>query len=132
MDMYSLTVSNSFVVTSPADSLQGAMVDSYQTIQCMIMTVSGVKQDSVMVNWIGPRGNTIVNTSRITIYPLTLNDSNSTGSYFFSTLEFMYLMEGDEGSYVCNVSILQTIECVVVELGPLIGMQWAMLNCKEC
>jgi len=113
------TVPNFFVATSPAGSLQEAMVDSYQTIQCMIITVSGVKQDSIMINWIGPRGNTITNTSRITIYPLTFNDSNSTNNYFFSTLEFVHLMEGDEGSYVCNVSILQLTLFVEIELGSL-------------
>jgi len=43
----------------------------------------------------------------------------------------MYLIEGDEESYVCNVSILQTIKSVVVELGPLIGTHWTMINYKK-
>ena len=120
------TVPNFFVVTSPADSLQGAMVGSFQTIQCTIITVGGVRQDSVIINWIGPRGNTITNDSRIIINPLTFYGGNATNNYFSSTLKFMNVMEEDKGKYTCNISILQTIESGVIELGPLIGMHWIL------
>jgi len=36
-----------------------------------------------------------------------------------STLNFMYLMEGDEGTYTCNVMILETSGSASVELQAL-------------
>ena len=102
---------------SPVESLQGGIVGNKQTIHCRINIVSGVTLNSVMVNWIGPKGMPMVNNSRITITAPTI----SGGNYFTSSLQFMYLMEGDEGRYVCNVSILQTSTSMMVELGALTG-----------
>ena len=115
------TVPEFFITTSPSDLLEGGMVGNFQTIHCMITTVRGVKLSSVKFNWTGPGGIPITNSSRIMITPPTYIGSNSTNSNFSSTLQFMYLMEGDEGRYVCNVSILQTNASKVVELGTLTG-----------
>ena len=79
------------------------MVGSPQDIQCIVSTVSGVKLSSVMISWIGPGGESITNDSRVTISPTT-----SSGSNYTSSLQFTYLMEGDEGTYTCNVMILET------------------------
>ena len=35
----------------------------------------------------------------------------------------MYLMEGDEGTYKCDVTILQTNESMEFEVGELLGRQ---------
>ena len=105
------------ISSSPNGSLQGATVGNFQIIQCIINTVSGVTPDSVIVRWIGPRGISIINNNRTVISPL---ESNS-ASNFTSSLEFMYIMEGDEGKYMCNVSILQRSTSITVELGALIG-----------
>ena len=79
------------------------MVGSPQDIQCMVSTVSGVELSSVMIIWMGPRGESITNDSRMTISPTT-----SSGNNYTSSLQFIYLMEGDEGMYTCNVMILET------------------------
>ena len=79
------------------------MVGSPQDIQCIVSTVSGVELSSVMISWMGPGGESITNDSRVTISPTT-----SSGSNFTSSLQFTYLMEGDEGMYTCNVMILET------------------------
>ena len=50
----------------------------------------------------GPGGDTITNDSRMTISPTT-----SSGNDYISTLQFAYLMEGDEGMYTCNAMILE-------------------------
>ena len=92
---------------SPSGPIQGAMVGSPQMIQC---TVSGVESSSVMISWKGPGGDTITSDSRVTI-------SGTTG--LMSTLNFIYLMEGDEGTYTCNVMILGTNESASVELETL-------------
>jgi len=65
-------------------------VGSSQMIQC---TVSGMGLNLVMFSWLRPGGSTITSDSRVTI----------TSSSLMSTLEFVYLMEGDEGTYMCNV-----------------------------
>ena len=76
---------------------------SPRVINCTVSTVSGVESSSVMISWIGPGGDTIMNNTRITINPTT-----SSGNTYTSSLQFTYLMEGDEGTYTCNVMILDT------------------------
>ena len=44
--------------------------------------------------------------SRVTISPTTSSGNNYTG-----TIQFTYLMAGDEGIYACSVTILDTINC---------------------
>ena len=87
------------------------MVGSPQDIQCIVSTVSGVELSSVVISWMGPGGESITNDSRVTISPTTSNGNN-----FTSSLQFTYLMEGDEGMYTCNVMILETSGSQSVEL----------------
>ena len=100
----------------PRGPIQGAMVGSPQDIQCIVSTVSGVELSSVMINWMGPGGESITNDSRVTISPTT-----SSGNNYTSSLQFTYLMEGDEGMYTCNVMILETISSNIVEIAELSG-----------
>ena len=87
----------------PSTQIQGTMVGNPQDIQCIVSTVSGVELSSVMISWMGPGGEPITNDSRVTISPTT-----SSGNNYTSSLQFTYLMEGDEGMYTCNVMILET------------------------
>ena len=105
-----------FVTMLPSGSIQGAMVGSPQDIQCIVSTVSGVELSSVMISWMGPGGESITNDSRVTISPTT-----SSGNNYTSSLQFTYLMEGDEGIYTCNVMILETTGSQFVELVDLFG-----------
>ena len=110
-----------FVVPIPTisfapDLIQGAMIGSPQDIRCIVSTVSGVELSSVMISWMGPGGESITNDSRVTISPTT-----SSGSNFTSSLQFTYLMEGDEGLYTCNGIILETNGTKSVDLNNLIG-----------
>jgi len=81
-----------------------------------VSTVSGVELSSVMISWMGPGGESITNDSRVTISPTTSSDNNYT-----SSLQFTYLMEGDEGMYTCNVMILDTKSSSLLELANLTG-----------
>ena len=93
-------------ITTPSSTpgpIQGAMIGSPQDIQCIVSTVSGVELSSVMISWMGPGGESIINDSRVTISPTT-----SSGNNYTSSFQFTYLMEGDEGMYTCNVMILET------------------------
>ena len=99
------------ITTLPSDPIQGTMVGSPQDIQCIVSTVSGVELSSVMISWMGPGGESITNDSRVTISPTT-----SSGNNFTSSLQFTYLMEGDEGVYTISVTILDTIKSQTFEI----------------
>ena len=103
------------VTLSPPGPLQGAMVGSPQIIQGTVSTVSGVESSSVIISWMGPLG-VITNDDRVTI-----SSTTSSGNTFTSSIQFTYLMEGDEGTYTCNVMILETSGSASVELEAFIG-----------
>ena len=92
------------------------MVGSPQDIQCIVSTVSGVELSSVMISWMGPGGESITNDSRVTINPITSSSNNYT-----SSLQFTYLMEGDEGMYTCNVMILEASASYLTHINNLVG-----------
>ena len=92
------------------------MVGSPQDIQCIVSTVNGVELSSVIISWIGPGGESITNDIRVTISPTT-----SSGNNYTSSLQFTYLMEGDEGMYTCNVTILETSASNSIHIQTLPG-----------
>ena len=73
-----------------------------QVFNCTVSTVSGVESSSLMISWMGP-GGVITNDGRVTISPTT-----SSGNTYTNSLQFTYLMEEDDGTYTCNVMILET------------------------
>ena len=83
-------------------------------IECIVSTVGGVDLSSVTISWSGPNGSLTTDNSRIIVNPV-----NSFGDNFTSGLHFIYLMEGDEGIYTCNVMILDVIKTGYVELSSL-------------
>ena len=103
-------------ITLPSGPIQGAMVGSPQDIQCIVSAVSGVQLSSVMISWMGPGGESVTDDSRVTISPTT-----SSGNNHISTLNFAYLMEGDEGMYTCNVMILETSASDHINMQHLTG-----------
>ena len=100
------------------------MVGSPQDIQCTVSTVSGVELSSVMISWTGPGGDTITNDSRVTI-----TSTSNSGNNYTSSLQFMYLMEEDEGTYECNVMILETYASHATKINNVIGkIQYSILK----
>ena len=100
----------------PFGPITGDMVGSPQDIHCTVGTVDGVEFSTVLISWTRPGGDTITNDSRVTISPTT-----SSGNDYISTLQFAYLMEGDEGMYTCNVMILETSASNSIEIVNLIS-----------
>ena len=109
-----LIVPTPVITITPSGPIQAAMVGSLHDIQCTVSTVSGVELSSVMISWMGPGGDTIRNDSRVIISP-----TSGSGNNYTSNLQFKYLMEGDEGTYECNVMILDTTESSSVEMKSL-------------
>ena len=108
------TVPPPTVTISPSGPIQGSVVGNPQIIQCRVTTVSGVESSSVVINWMGPGGDSITNNSRVAIGPTSSSGNNHT-----SSLQFIYLMEGDNGTYTCNVMILEVIDLTSVILEAL-------------
>ena len=100
------------VIVSPSSPIVGAMVGSPQVITCTAITPTLL---DVVFNWMGPNGN-IVDNSRVTINQTVVNDGNYT-----SSLQFDYLMEGDEGRYTCVVSLLNISNSNSVNISALTG-----------
>ena len=97
------------VTISPSGSIQGAVVGSPQVIGCTITEVSEEVPDSLMIIWIGPNG--FMNSSRTIIMDAT----NSNDNTYSSSVQFTYLMEGDNGTYTCvfmagEISVSQSVE----------------------
>ena len=90
------------------------MVGDSLSVDCLVITASGVELSSVMISWMGPGGDTIRNDSRVTINPTSSSSNNYT-----SSIQFTYLMEGDNGTYTCNVMILETNASASVALEAL-------------
>ena len=116
MFLFYFAVPLSNITTLPSGPIQGAMVGSPQDIQCIVSTVSGVELSSVMISWMGPGEESITNDSRVTISPTT-----SSGNNYTNSLQFTYLMEGDEGMYTCNVMILETNTSHLIDVRNLTG-----------
>ena len=89
-------------------------------IVCTVSTVSGVESSSVFISWTvsggGSGGGPIMNNSRVSI-----SSTTSIGNNYTSSVQFTYLMEGDEGTYICNVMILETSGSSSYTLPSLIG-----------
>ena len=94
--------------------MQGATVGSPLGLECIVSAVSGVDSNSVMITWIAPNGIHITGNSRVIVNPVT-----SIGNNYTSGLHFIYLVEGDEGTYTCKVMILENTQTGVIELGNL-------------
>ena len=118
-----VTVPTPTVSITPSGPMQGAMVGSPQDIQCTVSTVSGVEAHLVFISWIGPGGDTITNDSRVTISP-----TSGSGNNYTSSLQFMYLMEGDEGTYECNVMMLETNGSGFVIMRDIRGLYYSYFN----
>ena len=86
-----------------------------QNIQCTVSTVSGVESSSVMISWMGPGGNIDVTNGRVSIGSVTDDGNNM----YTRSLQFTYLMEGDESTYTCNVMILGTSVSQSVDIQTL-------------
>ena len=102
------------VSLSPPSPIQESVVGDPLMIQCTAFTTDIFDVNLVVFTWMGPEGITITNDSRVTIGPTSSNNSAYT-----SSLQFIYLMERDNGTYMCNVTILTVDGLASVLLEPL-------------
>ena len=104
------------IMVTTAISNNQVIVGNTEVVTCTVSGAVGVNLSSVMINWTGPGGADIIPDDRVTIGPTTSNGNN-----FLSTLRFEFLMEGDDGIYTCNVTILDTSGSGTSDLRGLIS-----------
>ena len=81
--------------------LQG-IVGEMQSIICSVTITSAIDPNSVELTW--TNNDSIITTdNRVTITPTNITENLSSFTYS-TTIQFAYLMEGDEGDYTCNVT----------------------------
>ena len=99
---------------SPPGPITGALVGDPLIIYCVANTTETLDIDLVAFRWTKFGGGTIASNNRVTINPATSSGNNHT-----SSIQFAYLMEGDEGMYNCDVTILTISGSQNVELESL-------------
>ena len=96
--------------------MQEAMVGRSLVLTCTVNVLIEVGSNLVIFSWRRHGKGSIMNDSRVTISPTT-----SSGNNYTSSLQFTYLMEGDEGNYTCNVTIMDASGSQSIELQSLTG-----------
>ena len=82
---------------SPSGTIQRALVGTPYAINCTAF-FSGLESD-LTITFMGPGGNIEATNGRVSMGSLIVDGNNM----YTRTLQFTYLMEGDEGTYTCNV-----------------------------
>ena len=102
--------------------LEDAMVGDHLQINCIVTTISGVEPESVIIIWSGPPGEGFAGdpiSSEIGGRVTFSDAADGGGNNFTSTLSISYAMEGDEGTYTCNVMILNATGTASIEIENL-------------
>ena len=79
-----------------------------QEIICSVTVTSAVDPNSVELTWTNA-DSIITADNRVTITPTSVTENPSSFTYT-TTIQFAYLMEGDEGYYTCNVTVDDMME----------------------
>ena len=74
-----------------------------QDIICSVTITSAVDPDSVELTWANAQS-IITADNRVTVIPTIITENPSSFTYT-TTIQFAYLMEGDEGNYTCNITV---------------------------
>ena len=97
-------------------------------LTCTVSTLIGVELDAVMIIWLDTEGNRLMmDDGRVTI-SLTSTIGNNT---FTSSLSFDFLMDGhfsDQGTYTCNVMILDASGSDSFVIDSLYGQYTVCIN----
>ena len=105
----------------PNDYLQG-VVGEMQDITCSVTITSSIDPDSVELTWANA-DSIITADNRVTIIISTNITENPFSFTYTTTIQFAYLMEGDEGNYTCILEVDDMIESHSITLENLRSMQ---------
>ena len=102
----------------PSGYLQG-VVGEMQDIICAVTITSTIDSDSVEMTWINA-DSIITADNRVTI--ITNITENPFSFTYITIIQFTYLMEGDEGNYICSVEADDMMESRSIILENLRSM----------
>ena len=77
-------------------------------IVCSVTLTSTVDPNLVDLRWVG-----ITNSNRVTVIPTVLTTDESIGNVYTTIVRFAYLMEGDQGNYICNLTIEDSAQSAI-------------------
>ena len=95
------------ISTQPSRFFSGR-IGEMQDIICSVTITSAVDPSSVELTWTNA-SSIITSDDRVTIMPTNIT-ANLHSFTYTTTIQFAYLMEGDEGSYTCNVVVDEMME----------------------
>ena len=87
------------VFLKPSYLHQGIIGEAFDLV-CVIALSSTAKPHSVNLAW-----NFISNDTRIRVVPQTITTDDSIGSIYTAVIQFDYIIEEDEGNYLCSLEI---------------------------
>ena len=110
-----------FVVPSPRIIIQPieSVIGRMKFMICSVI-ISAVNPNSVELTWTN-NDSIITADNRVTITPTNITENPSSFTYS-TTIQFAYLMEGDEGNYTCNVTVNDMMESHSITLQNLRSM----------
>ena len=91
-----------------------------QFMVCSVIIISAVNSNSVELTWTN-NDSIITADNRVTITPTNITENPSSFTYS-TTIQFAYLMEGDEGNYTCSVTVDDMMESHSITLQNLRSM----------
>ena len=97
------------------------VVGDMQDIICLVTITSAIDPNLVELTWTHDNNN-VTTDNRVTIIPTNITENPSSFTYT-TTIQFAYLMEGDEGNYTCKVSADNMIKSHSIVLQNLRSMQ---------
>ena len=111
------------IVPSPRISFQPieGVIGEMQDIICSVTITSAIDPNSVELTWTN-NDSIITADNRVTRIPTNITENPSSFTYT-TTIQFTYLMEGDEGNYTCNVTVDDMMESHSTTLQNLKSMQ---------
>jgi len=89
------------------DFSQGVVGEAIDIV-CTVTVTSSVDPNLVNLNWMG-----ITSNNRVTVIPTSLTTDDSVGNIYTTIIRFAYLMEGDQGNYICNLMIEDSTESII-------------------
>ena len=101
------------------------IIGEMQDIICSVTVTSVVDPDSVKLTWTNA-SSIITSDNRVTITPTNVT-ANLHSFTYTTAIQFAYLMEGDEGNYICNVMADDMMESRTTTLQNLRSMQIQIL-----
>ena len=93
-----------------------------QDIICSVTITPATDPNSVELTWAN-NDRIITTDNRVTITPINITENPSSFTYS-TTIQFAYLMEGDEGDYTCNVTVDDIMESHSITMQNLKSMQF--------